>query len=152
MFEVKFWRDRIKYLEGQWSYDPPHPERDKKPDQQWIRMADDVRSTLHRREGFLIAQVPELQEIHGGIVFAHGSAQLDIADCPVEWGNVDDWRERLLHVAPSPRVEGADVMTVIEALLTEHHGIEAGGVRSMDRYAEQVVQEAEARLEAWISE
>ena len=149
VFEVKFWRDKIGYRNGAWHYDPPHLERKQAPDKQWERMAKDVKNVLFGHDLFLISRVPEFEAIHGGIVFAYPDARLNIVDCPVRWGKIADWQKCLGEVKPSPQVDEADVLAVLDALLTRHHGVELKGIRSMQGCAQQVVQEAEARLEAW---
>jgi hypothetical protein len=149
VFEVKFWRDKIGYYNGSWHYDPPHLERRQAPDKQWERMAKDVKNTLLAHDMFLLSRVPEFETIQGGIVFASPDATLDILDCPVKWGKMADWHKRLANVAPNPQVDEADVLAVLDALLTQHHGVELKGVRSMQGSAQQLVREAEARLEAW---
>lgn len=149
VFEVKLWRDKIEYYNGTWHYDPPHLERKQPPDKQWARMAKDVKNALLGHDMFLISRVPEFETIQGGIVFAHPDAHLDIIDCPVKWGKMADWQKRLGNVAPSPQVNEGDVLAVLDALLTLHHGVELRGIRSMQGSAQQLVQEAEARLEAW---
>jgi hypothetical protein len=49
-------------------------------------------------------------------------------------------------------VDEADVLAILDALLTQHHGVELKGIRSMQGCAQQLVREAEARLEAWTRE
>jgi hypothetical protein len=149
VFEVKFWRDKIGYRNGTWRYDPLHPERKLAPDKQWERMAKDVKNTLLGHDLFLVARVPEFETIHGGIVFAHPDAHLDIVDCPVKWGTIAYWQKCVGDAAPSPQVDEADVLAVLDALLTRHHGVEPKGIRSMQGYARQLVQEADAQLVAW---
>ncbi len=152
VFEVKFWRDKIGYRNGMWHYDPPHLERKQAPDKQWERMAKDVKNTLLGHDMFLLSRAPEFETIHGGIVFAYSDAHFDIVDCPVKWGTIADWQKRLGDAAPGHRVDEADILAVLDALLTQHHGVEPKGIRSMQGYARQIVQEAEARLVAWTRE
>ena len=149
VFEIKFWRDEIGYYNDLWHYDPPHLERKQAPDKQWERMAKDVKNTLLGHDMSLISRVPEFETIQGGIVFAYSDARFDIVDCPVKWGKIADWQKCLRDVKLSPRVHEADVMAVLDALLTQHHGVELKGIRSMQGCAQQLVREAEARLDAW---
>jgi hypothetical protein len=149
VFEVKFWRDKIGYHNGIWHYDPPHLERKQDPDKQWERMAKDVKNTVLGHDLFLISRVPEFETIHGGIVFAHSGAHLDIVDCPVKWGTIADWQKCLRDVEIRRQIDEADVLAVLDALLAQHHGVELRGIRSMQGCAQQLVQETEAKLEAW---
>jgi hypothetical protein len=152
VFEVKFWSGPISYRNGKWDYGGQHPERQQDPDKQWRRMADDVATTLLRRDGFLCFRVPEFKEIHGGIVFAYPGARPDIVGCPAKWGTTKHWQERLMKAEFSPRIDEADVLAVLEALLSQHQGVEPERIRSMEAYAEQIVQESVARLDAWTRE
>jgi len=149
VFEVKFWRDKIGYHDGVWHYDPLHLERRLAPDKEWERMAKDVKNALLGYDTFLMSRAPEFETIHGGIVFARPDARLDIVDGPVEWGKIADWQKRLRDVKPSPQVDEADVLAALDALLTRPHGQESKKFRSMQGCARQLVQDAEARLEAW---
>ncbi len=149
VFEVKFWRDKIGYHNRTWHYDPLHPERKMAPDKQWERMAKDVKNTLLGHDMSLVARTPKFETIHGGIVFAHPNARLDIVGCPVKWGTIAYWQKCVREAAPSPQVDEADILAVLDALLTRQHRVESKGVRSMQGYARQLVQEAEARLVAW---
>jgi hypothetical protein len=149
VFEVKFWRGKIGYRSGTWRLDPPHLERQSAPDRQWERMAKDVKNTLLGHDTFLLSRAPQFETIQGGIVFAYSDAQFDVVDCPVKWGTTAYWQHRLQTAAPSSPVSETDVLTVLDALLTQHHRVEPKGVRSMQGYARQLVREAEARLVAW---
>jgi hypothetical protein len=112
-------------------------------------MAKDVKNILLGYDTFLMSRVPEFETIHGGIVFGYPDEHLNIVDAPVQWGKIADWQKRLRDVKPSPQVNEADVLAVLDAVLTQHHGQEPKGVRSMQGCARQLVQDAEARLEAW---
>ena len=149
VFEVKFWRDKIGYHNEIWHYDPPHLERRLAPDKQWERMAKDVKNVLLGYDTFLMSRAPEFETIHGGIVFAYPDARLNIVESPVQWGKIADWQKRLRDVKPSPQVGETDVLAVLDALLAQHHRQEPKRVRSMQGCARQLVQDAEARLEAW---
>jgi hypothetical protein len=149
VFAVKSWRDKIGYHDGVWHYDPLHLERRQAPDKEWERMAKDVKNVLLGYDTFLMSRAPEFETIHGGIVFAYPDAHLDIVDGPVEWGKIADWQKRLRDVKPNPQVDEADVLAALDALLTQPHGQEPKKIRSMQGCARQLVQDAEARLEAW---
>jgi hypothetical protein len=112
-------------------------------------MAKDVKNVLLGYDTFLMSRVPEFETIHGGIVFAYPDAHLNIVESPVQWGKIADWQKRLRDVKPSPQVGEADVLAVLDALLAQHHRQEPKRVRSMQGCARQLVQDAEARLEAW---
>ena len=149
VFEVKFWRDKIGYHNEIWHYDPPHLERRLAPDKEWERMAKDVKNALLGYDTFLMSRAPEFETIHGGIVFACTDARLDIVDSPVEWGKIADWQKRLRDIEPSPQVDEAVVLAALDALLTWPNGQGPKKIRSMQGCARQLVQDAEARLEAW---
>jgi hypothetical protein len=114
-------------------------------------MADDVAETLRRRDRQLLARIPSLTQIRGGLAFTHDEASYEIAaDCPFAWGRIGLWQQQL---AKAPRLDGLrerDVLRVLDALLARHS--EFGGqseVLSMEVYAEDLVRGVEARLTAW---
>jgi len=162
VFEVKYWSGRIVWQNGRWyrekSYYAPggrlvtEPrEVSQPPEQQWRRMADDVVETLRRRDGRLLARIPSLAQIRGGVAFTHDGASYEIAaDCPFAWGTVGPWQQQL---AKAPRLAGLrerDILEVLDALLDRHSEFgEQSEVLSMDVYARDLVRGVEARLAAW---
>jgi hypothetical protein len=152
VFEVKYWSGKIIYRDGQWRYEPRHPERDQKPDKQWGRMVEDIKSTLERCDLFLISQVPEFEKIQGGIVFALSEAILDIQGCQVPYGKTVDWLKRLQDARPSPRVREAQILPATEKLLKRNYELAPDRFRSMEACARDVVKNAQERLESWTSE
>lgn len=162
VFEVKYWSGRIVWQNGRWyrekSYYAPggrlvtEPrEVPQPPDQQWRRMADDVAETLRRRDRQLLARIPSLAQIRGGLAFTHDEASYEIAaDCPFAWGRIGLWQQQL---AKAPRLDGLrerDVLQALDALLARHSEFgEQSEVLSMEAYAEDLVRGAEARLAAW---
>ena len=87
-FEVKYWSGRITWRNGRWLWVKAYYQRGgipvtepveigQPPDQQWRRMADDVAETLRRRAPWLVARLPALIQIKGGLVFTHPKATYD---------------------------------------------------------------------------
>jgi hypothetical protein len=152
VFEVKYWSGKIICRDGQWRYEPPHRERDQEPDRQWGRMVEDVKSTLWGRDLFLISQVPEFENIQGGIVFALSEAILDIQGCQVPHGKTVDWLRQLRDARPSSRVREAQILPGIEKLLKRNYQVAPERFRSMEACARDVVRNAQERLEKWMSE
>jgi hypothetical protein len=162
VFEVKYWSGRIVWQDGQWyrekTYYAPggrlvtEPrEVSQPPDHQWQRMADDVIETLRRRDRQLLARIPSLARIRGGLAFTHDGASYEIAaDCPFAWGKIGLWQQQL---AKAPRLAGLherDLLLVIDALLARHSEFgEQSEALSMEVYAKDLVQGVEARLATW---
>jgi hypothetical protein len=162
VFEVKYWSGRIVWKNGGWyrekSYYAPggrlvtEPrEVSQPPDQQWRRMADDVAETLRRRGRQLLARIPSLIQIRGGLAFTHDKASYEIAtDCPFAWGGIGLWQQQL---AKTPGLDGLgerDILQVLDALLARHSEFNGqGDVLSMEAYAEDLIRGVEARLAAW---
>jgi hypothetical protein len=162
VFEVKYWSGRIVWQNGQWYREKSYyasggrlvtepREVSQPPDQQWRRMADDVAETIRRRDRQLLARIPSLTEIRGGLAFTHDEASYEIAaDCPFAWGTIGPWQQQL---AKAPRLAGLrerDVLQVLDALLARHSEFsEQIEVLSMEVYAEDLLRGVEARLAAW---
>ncbi|MBC7251483.1 MAG: NERD domain-containing protein [Anaerolineae bacterium] len=162
VFEVKYWSGRISYRHGRWSHVKSYykaggflvtesKEVEQPPDRQWRRMAGDVAETLRRRAPNLVAALPVVAEIKGGLVFTHPDAAYDIArDCPCAWGDIAGW---IRHLGNAPVIAGLServVLRILDVLLVRHQQVCEGGVLvSMDAYAAELVQKTEARLREW---
>lgn len=157
VFEVKYWSGRIAWHDGQWEHSKAYyiaAPIDQPPDQQWRRMADEVAETLRRHVPELMARWPALSEMQGGLVFTHPRATYDIArDCPVAWGDIHSWSRWLVMAPTIPGLDERCILQVLDALLDRHRQVSENQVtRSMYIYAKQLVEQAEARLRAWIEE
>jgi len=163
VFEVKYWSGRITWHNGRWSHEKPYykpggipaiesKEVEQPPDQQWRRMADDVAETLRRRVPWLVARLPALAQIKGGLVFSHPEAIYDIArDCPCAWGTIAGWTRELSRTPTVPGVSEGVALQILDALLSRHRQVSEDEMTiSMDTYAAQLVQKAEAHLVEWI--
>jgi hypothetical protein len=165
VFEVKYWSGRITWRPGGWhrekSYYAPggHPVTENKeisqpPDEQWQRMGADVAETLRRRVGRLLASVPALVRIGGGLAFTHPEAIYDIApDCPSAWATIGGWKQQLARAPSIPGLTERAQLQVLDALLARH--LEIGGLGetlSMDAYAAQWIRHVENNLAAWLRE
>jgi len=162
VFEVKYWSGRIGYRNGRWahvkSYYKPggfrvteSKEIEQPPDRQWRRMADDVAETLRRRAPRLVAVLPVVAEIKGGLVFTHPKAAYDIArGCPCAWGDIAGWTRCLKSAPVLPDLHERLILRILDVLLARHRKVSGSGVAiSMDTYATELVQETEARLLEW---
>ncbi len=165
VFEVKYWSGRVTWRNGRWSHVKSYYQRGgipvterveigQPPDQQWRRMTDDVAETLRRHAPWLIARLPALVQIKGGLVFTHPKAAYDIArDCPCAWGGIDHWARQL---ASAPAITGMNeqvILHILDVLLTRHRQVSGDGMTvSMDTYAAQLIQKAEAGLVDWMQD
>jgi hypothetical protein len=165
VFEVKYWSGTIDWRDGKWLHEKSYYRRGgirvtetleigQPPDEQWRRMADDVAETLRRRAPGLVARVPALIQVKGGLVFTHPRATYQIArDCPCAWGTVDFWVRQL---AGAPAISGVNehiVLHILDVLLARHRQVSGGRIPlSLDTCAKQLIQEAEARLVEWMQD
>jgi len=162
VFEVKYWSGTITWRNGEWfrakSYYKPggipvtEPgEVGQPPDQQWQRMTDDVAETLRRRAPRLLARLPVLTQVKGGLVFTHPEASYDIGPgCPCARGDIADWTRQLAKAPVVPGLSERIVLHILDALLVRHRQVsETRATHSMDAYAAQLVQNVESRLVKW---
>jgi hypothetical protein len=117
-------------------------------------MADDVIKTLRLYEPGLLTKLGSPAPIRGGIVFTHPQATYDIPrDPPFRWGNIGGW---LKDLRTAPIISGVDErnrLQILDALLTRHRAVsEDKTTRSMNAYADQLIQQAEARLSQWVGQ
>ena len=165
VFEVKYWSGTIGWRNGRWfrvksrrgaggARAPEPVEVGQPPDQQWRRMTHEVEQTLRFRVPWLVARLPSLTRIRGGVVFTHPGASYDVApDCPFEWGPIVYWVQQLGRAAVVPGLNERVVLQVLDALLARHREVaETGALLSMDVHAARLVQETEARLAEWVQD
>lgn len=163
VFEVKYWSGRISWRDGEWSHEKSYYRRGgnlvtesleigQPPDQQWQRMADDVAETLRRRTPRLVARLPALIQIRGGLVFTHPDASYDIAQgCPCAWGSIDFWIRRLAGAPVIASMNEHVILHALDALLARHRQVSEDRMTTpMDTYAAQLIKKAEARLAEWM--
>ena len=165
VFEVKYLKGIVRWRDGRWThqktyYGPrgvPITEA-RSPDEpyheQWRRMAKEVEETLRRKASGLITRLPNLTRIRGGIVFTHPEGRYDIPPgSPFNWGIIPFWLEKISTVLPVGGVDERSSLQALEALLIRHQQVNnMARTRSMQAYAEQLVQQAEAGLEKWVRE
>lgn len=159
VFEVKYWSGRITWRHGVWHRTKTYhgqggqlvtEEKDvgEPPDRQWKRMAADVAGTLRRREQALVARLPALCDVRGGVVFAHPDAELDIDPaCPVSWGTIRYWTQELASALPQLGLDERTLLRSLDSLLARHRDITGEPAnRSLDAYACDLIRRAEERL------
>lgn len=160
LFEVKYLNAAIVYREGDWAFwQYNHENRQTElvdhgepPDQQWLRMRDEIRRTLAYRGRDLATQFPLLGEIRGGIVFAHPQASYDIEKSPpFAWGRIPAWIEALKAARPVQGLPLRVRLQFLELLLDRHQELNPeAGLVSMEQQATRLIQQAEDRIKAWI--
>ena len=154
VFEVKYWSGRIMWRNGWWRERRGVLERaeGEPPDRQWQRMAQQVATTIKRHAGRVLVQAPGASKIRGGLVFTPPGALYDIPKgCPFNWGTLDFWVKELQAAQPIAYLDEAQGLEIAETLLRRHRQVSGeSATRSMRVLADQLVREAEARLEAWV--
>lgn len=163
VFEVKHWSGKVIYRDGKWSHlksyfepggEPVTREKEigQPPEQQWKRTAADVAETLQRRLRPLVAQIPALTDVKGGLVFSYDNAERQIEDVPVSWGTIAFW-ERYYRKSPLiPGLEERQIYQVLDALLARHRQVsQEAKMRSMKAAAERLTAQAEKALQDWIN-
>jgi Nuclease-related domain len=163
VFEVKYWSGQITWGPGGWHREKSYYARggqrvtedreiSQPPDEQWQRMAVDVAETLRRREPRLIAAIPALARIGGGLAFTHPEATYDIAPgCPCAWGTIGGWKQQMVRAPAIAGVTARAQVRILDALLARHREFaEIRETLSMDAYAAQLVRHVENELAAWL--
>jgi hypothetical protein len=162
VFEVKYWAGKTTWRNGQWRREktyfgpgrvPIVEPRDvgEPPNEQWRRMVHDIVETLHRNAGPLLRRLPGADDVQGGIVFTHPEATYDIArSSPFNWGDPMFWMRKLDQARPIRGLEELEGLELVEALLKRHRQVsgETAAV-SMEAFANQLIRNAETRLQAW---
>jgi len=164
VFEVKYWSGTITWRNGEWSREQSYHESGgqlvtksvdvgEPPEEQWARMAQDVAETLRRRDRLLVGGFPSLLDIKGGVTFTHPSATYRIPrDTPFRWGDINGWKRDLSQAPFIPGMNQHVALRVIDTLLKRHREIsDDKTTRSMDDVIDQLVQQTEGRLRAWIN-
>ncbi len=157
LFEVKYWSGRVTWRGGRWEHmdidkytgvETPNVHK-QWPDEQWLRMADEIRFTLNRRAPSLMARYSRLGEVQGGIVFAHPGATLQIGSgIAVFTGRIDDWLVFYQQVRGLVSLDERTALEVVEALLARHNQVvgQAAGAtprrRSMLAEADRLITSA----------
>jgi hypothetical protein len=162
VFEVKFWSGRITWRQGDWTrkqtYYREGGERVVKertvrqsPDRQWRRMVDEVKRTLQRHVPHLMWRLPK---IRGGVAFTCDNAKYDISQtAPFAWGTTRGWADYVADARPLTGFEVSTQLQVLETLLSRHRQVSGREPqRSMAAYAQQLIEETEARLQQWVDE
>lgn len=165
VFEVKYLKGIVRWKDGEWMQIQPNTRlnpRSKtkiiKPDQdfevQWKRAAGDVVETIRIRAPKLVANLPKVTSVRGGIVFSHPQGRYDISPgCPFNWGIIPFWMDKLRNVPDLPGMDEYAIMQVLDALLIRHQQIaEIAKFHSMRSYADNIVHDAENYLKNWVSQ
>jgi hypothetical protein len=163
VFEVKYWSGHITWEANGWhrekSFYAPggkqvteSREISQPPDEQWQRMAVDVAETIRRREPRILAHVPEVARIKGGLAFTHPKASYDIAPgSPFVWRTTAGWRQQLSRARALPGMTERAELRILDALLSRHREFaETNETLPMDVYADQLVAQVERGLVAWL--
>lgn len=165
VFEVKYLKGTIRWRDGVWTQRKTYRRRSGLPvteikdtgeayDQQWRRMAEAVEETINRRAPETIERIPKVARVRGGIVFTHPQGKYDIPPgCPFNWGVIQFWLNTLRSVPEVPGVDDRAIIELMAALLSRHQEVTGEPVtRSMVDYANEVVRQAEQRIQTWIDE
>ncbi len=159
LFEAKYLNAQISYQDSLWRFRKTDPKTGQvvdldlgeAPDQQWVRMRDEIRRTLAYRGRNLVRQLPALGEIQGGIVFTHPQASYQIEKSPpFAWGLIPGWVQMVLNAPPVPGMDLRVQLQLLDLLLLRHQEVNPGRqVVSMAAQADRVIGEAKSRIETW---
>ncbi|HNB50757.1 MAG TPA: NERD domain-containing protein [Anaerolineales bacterium] len=162
-FEVKYWSGEVKWQNGQWARRQDYyeaggrlvtkrPAVTQPPNEQWSRMAQELKTTLEKRGIKLLRHCPPFEHIRGGLVFNYPTAQLQIAQsAPFRWGNEAQWRKILLSAPQHPDITSRNMLSLADVILERHQMLNPGlPLVSMENYAQNLLQTNEHSLEYWI--
>jgi len=163
VFEVKHWSGKIYWDDKGWRREQTYFKRGgtevtkeveigESPDKQWVRAASEVKHSLQQRAADVLDKFPPLAKVRGGIVFTHPNAALKIqAGRPIFWGSLPFWIKTLQEFEPIAELDTRSALQLVEVLLERHHEL-APGVQysSMLAYSQNVVQEADDKLNLWV--
>jgi hypothetical protein len=166
VFEVKYMSGEITYQEGKWSrqksYYLPGGKQvteqrkfNEPPDQQWHRMVRDVAETLRRQVPDLVARLPQVTKIRGGLVFTHPEAAYNIpTESSINWGTIPFWIKKYNLAFEIPGMDERSALQILEALLARHRQVSGEKtIRSMASYARRLIEKAEILVrESYIDE
>jgi len=150
----------VRYQGGRWTFRQFNHssgrveplELSQPPDQQWLRMRDEIRRTLAFHGRALVKQLPALGQIQGGIVFAHPGASFEIElTPPFAWSDIPGWVRTIQQAPPVPGMNLRTQLQFLDLLLTRHQEVKPSErVVSMDQQAARIVGEARKRIEGWV--
>jgi len=163
VFEVKHWSGEVYWDDQGWRRVQTYYERGgmevtrqpkvhEPPDQQWVRSAAQVSRTIKAHNEKVLARYPTLEQIRGGIVFTKEGTVLKCQSSrPVFWGTVNFWIKNLQQVDPKVNIDMHSTLQVVESLMGRHQELApVRETRSMQKYAQGVVLEAERKLQKWV--
>ncbi len=162
VFEVKYWAGTVFLDNGKWIqekqfYGSGHvlqTERrviEQPPGEQWRRMADDVVETIRRHARGVVFDAPSIIKIKGGLVSTYPGAILQIPNSKgIEHGDIAYWLNAWNSAPIIPGLDEGKVLQLLDALLDRHHDIKSDRPFSMADCAAQLVQEQEAKVNAWL--
>jgi hypothetical protein len=162
VFEVKHWSGEIYWDDQGWRRVQTYHELGgielvkqtdihKTPDQQWIRSAEQVRNLLHSHAPEVLSHFPELKQVKGGIVFTKENSTLNFQPGrTVFWGTLDFWIKIIHQTKTKINLDNRNALKLVEIFLEHQQTLNPGRVtRSMQKFAQVIVQEANERLRAW---
>lgn len=160
LFEVKYLHAEIGYKGGHWTFRQFNHNSGRvepldlgePPDQQWLRMRDEIRRTLAFHGRDLVRQAPAVGQIQGGIVFAHPGASFEIElSPPFHWSDIPGWVRAMQQAPPVPGMDLRTQIQFLDLLLARHQEVKPSErVVSMDQQAVRIVGEARKRIEGWL--
>jgi hypothetical protein len=163
VFEVIHQPGLIRWNNGTWSQvlpsrmfgrgkHAPVLEAGESYDQRWQKSVDSVRQTLKDNLPMPVNQESTITRMRGGLVFTHPKGRYDIPPgCPFNWGVVPFWLEKYQSFPVIDEIDDFFMFNILDSLLSRHHqvaGIETP--HSMMRDAEEIVFNAEKKIELWI--
>ena len=162
VFEAKHWSGEIYWDDQGWrrvqTYYKPggievvkQPDIRETPDQQWIRTAAQVRHFLFRYAPEILSRFPELEQIKGGIVFTNENSVLKFQPGrPVFWGTLDFWVKTIHQNKTEINLDSRNALKLVEIIVEHQHNLNPGKeTRSMQNFAQVVIQDANEQLRAW---
>lgn len=161
-FEVKYWKGEIRWHNGQWTRRQDNAERNKypgaaplpmtqPPDEQWNRMAQEIKTTLEKRGRYVLRKYPPFRNLRGGLVFNYPEVTLNISKgAPFHWGTEPDWLTKLEHAPLYPTITPRSMYMIADALLERHQILNQHIPQySMKSYAQTLIQGVEWNLNQW---
>jgi hypothetical protein len=155
VFEVKYWSGTISRRNGHWSAEyqrRPSKAYVKGPDEQWLDQKNEIAKTIRKR---LPAKAWLADFIKGGIVFAHEKAVFgEITGHQAAYGRPEQWRKRIRETEPVENLGLAELLDVLDALVTyaNQHEAETLQVASAVDVAKRLYSEKVAVLRNYVAE
>ena len=132
LFEVKHWSGRVTWHAGRWEHAEKNAQggetlkvHNQWPDEQWMRMVDEIQFTLNRRAAGVVKRYPHIMDIQGGIVFTHDHATLEIGSIFPMAGSLSRWLSFFPAQHGLVSINERTALEIVEALLSRHNEVTA---------------------------